>query len=1055
MTAATPYLHLFWKEYRAARTFWLALVALVILAQLLTLALSQEQKTTLAIIYGFALAAPVLFALGSAGAAFAIEKEEGTYDFLQAIPVTARQLVTGKLLLTVLATLAMYLLLWPIALAFTRGTLPEAPTLTGLLGLWLVAALEAIAWATFFSLLISRPLVAICLAVAAASTVAHVSAWRYWTPGTAFASSVPYAAAAVSRIFGALLVLAIDVYLGLRWLHARPRASARPKSPEAKLSAASPIGKLNRHLMALIENRARILVPDAISPHRPDRGAMLGHLFWQHWRQSRGLMVLMLAMHVAVTLAIVNTAFKEHDTYGAIAMATIAVVMGSLVFLPDQERRNYRYFLEHNVPPRYIWLTRQAPWMFVIATSTIAICYFWVGRYRLDDLLAVFRYGYQDFWRHSLPQYYGPRVDLPDLFFATISWVVVAYAAGQWASMHIRSGVMAAFCGLLISAALCGWVLLMRAMQLNWAWTVAPLPIIFLFATWLRAPNWIRENRSWRARTIAALAVLAPTVPLVSSVFSYRVHQIPLIYQGPIYRILPDKTIVQIARFQFDLPPVTPEALATGDLYRKANDLYVSLEKRRPEEEYSDLAEPNPQAVNDVRAPRPTELQWLQENSETISLLLEAARRPSCALADPNTMTTWSRLQHQDDLIYLLITDARRLEFEGHLDEALDRYFDIFQTASHLSDHQPFDAIDWGAHTVGGHVSVTFGELPYWAAQKGQTSDRIRAAIERLEKLDDHIFHFDEGLKANYIIVRRYLAGDSTIQQMFFSWQMLALRNRNDYNQASETAKQILWSTLMPWENNRALRLANLLTAKALDKLQQVRSALRSDAVQLPYFIWREESNTVQLARFFDEPQPYDWGHGATLREKISWLQTTNPNLYPLGLAGNQAAGICAGFGAYKRVWLLLLALERYRLDHGNLPDTLDALVGDYLDELPIDPYSGRKYVYFPNGLPAPATDLEQEQLKQGRFPPPVPGIPCIWSPGPTLVTVLQSKSGLSPEPVPNKETGILELQEQPAETIVSYALRDSEHPYWPESALPQFVAYARGLWYPIPPQQR
>ena len=124
--SSAPFVQLVWKEYRAARAFWLSLIVLVIAAQGLTFWLSDDAVYTVKMIYNIALAAPAFFALGCAGAAFAVEQEEGTFDFLQAAPVSSRQVFSSKLLLAAAATLVMFLLLWPLALAFTGGELPQA-----------------------------------------------------------------------------------------------------------------------------------------------------------------------------------------------------------------------------------------------------------------------------------------------------------------------------------------------------------------------------------------------------------------------------------------------------------------------------------------------------------------------------------------------------------------------------------------------------------------------------------------------------------------------------------------------------------------------------------------------------------------------------------------------------------------------------------------------------------------------------------------------------------------------------------------------------------------
>jgi hypothetical protein len=45
----------------------------------------------------------------------------------------------------------------------------------------------------------------------------------------------------------------------------------------------------------------------------------------------------------------------------------------------------------------------------------------------------------------------------------------------------------------------------------------------------------------------------------------------------------------------------------------------------------------------------------------------------------------------------------------------------------------------------------------------------------------------------------------------------------------------------------------------------------------------------------------------------------------------------------------IVLALNRYEQDHGELPEKLDALVPDYLAELPADPFTGEPPVYLPD----------------------------------------------------------------------------------------------------------
>ena len=83
-----------------------------------------------------------------------------------------------------------------------------------------------------------------------------------------------------------------------------------------------------------------------------------------------------------------------------------------------------------------------------------------------------------------------------------------------------------------------------------------------------------------------------------------------------------------------------------------------------------------------------------------------------------------------------------------------------------------------------------------------------------------------------------------------------------------------------------------------------------------------------------------------------------------------------------RRSTQLLLALEAWRLEHGAPPESLDELVGPYFAQLPRDPYSGRNFLYFPNGLPQ---WRELDYKSQRMIHPPV-----IWTCGPRLLLVFE-----------------------------------------------------------------
>jgi hypothetical protein len=51
-------------------------------------------------------------------------------------------------------------------------------------------------------------------------------------------------------------------------------------------------------------------------------------------------------------------------------------------------------------------------------------------------------------------------------------------------------------------------------------------------------------------------------------------------------------------------------------------------------------------------------------------------------------------------------------------------------------------------------------------------------------------------------------------------------------------------------------------------------------------------------------------------------------------------------FAACQRLTHTALAIERYRLKHSQLPSTLDDLVPDFLDAIPLDPFTARPLIF-------------------------------------------------------------------------------------------------------------
>ena len=96
-------------------------------------------------------------------------------------------------------------------------------------------------------------------------------------------------------------------------------------------------------------------------------------------------------------------------------------------------------------------------------------------------------------------------------------------------------------------------------------------------------------------------------------------------------------------------------------------------------------------------------------------------------------------------------------------------------------------------------------------------------------------------------------------------------------------------------------------------------------------------------------------------RIQFQQIQQSNPNPnkggpFPLNpLAAILFPGWVAGADAFDRdaaqlrVTTTAIAVERYRLANGKLPDTLDALVPTYLEAVLVDPFDGKPLLYIRN----------------------------------------------------------------------------------------------------------
>ncbi|HTU23797.1 MAG TPA: hypothetical protein VMF30_00280, partial [Pirellulales bacterium] len=182
-----------------------------------------------------------------------------------------------------------------------------------------------------------------------------------------------------------------------------------------------------------------------------------------------------------------------------------------------------------------------------------------------------------------------------------------------------------------------------------------------------------------------------------------------------------------------------------------------------------------------------------------------------------------------------------------------------------------------------------------------------------------------------------------------------------------------------------ALRLATYIASEKLKEFRGVEQQLQgSDGVEPP------------MSRVF-ENDPWNWStfHVSNSWER-QWLDTT-PLVSQFWWGTVPTVWSLVAEETDLRATKIILALEAWRLEHGQLPDKLDELVPSLLDSVPSDPIYAKSFFYYPDGMPQLADDrlllssaadvaAAQKEADEWNYAPRViklsaiAGRPTLWS---------------------------------------------------------------------------
>ncbi len=870
---------IFWKEYRQMRGFWLGLFGITVLLQVILCFTAPGSAANS--LYGVAICFAVLYPLGCGATAFALEHENGTYDYLRSLPTKGLQTFVSKVAFTVVSAPLLVIASSASAafLGLRMAPLSYVPTATALLQavgtallLWAVGSSILFVWAAFFSLLMHHVVKAALLGGCAAV----VGVLFILSLVEAFLGPQGDMGWLVGGAVGAVMA-AVDVWLGARWFREAstwPAGGGRTRRAERE------------------EERAYGLET------MPTKSSMFGHLVWLQWRQSRGMVLILTAMVVAPLLFSpflyfhfdLNHCRWLKEWLGALfglsvlAAMTVVPLAGANVFAGDQRNYQFRFLADRGITPRLVWWSRHPVW---IAGNVV-----WLV------LLLV----------PMLVQLGGPIL-APELrsysvFLAfpatTVLSIPLAYCFGQLCSMSFRSGILCGTFAIVGSFLLVYWAFAMSILEVPILWSVLPIPVVLLIATRVRTKGWMLESNRPKSWLPAVLVLLAPGVAIVAGVCLYRAFQYPWVEPG-----------FDVAAFT---APASPAAVETAKMYVRARDLASG--------EASE-----------------------EKNDEAIELILKASERRECDRLS-KYLTAPHYLEDVGELRALVCGAGERFEKEGDLDRAAEQYLAVLRMAQHLY-LDPRNASSAQSTEL-----KALEDLAGWSYQPGQTKDRVLKALREVEALTSRTAPVDNAIKESHVTVDKVFQGDMDDMFMWIDPNLI---------QESVPVLTIYW---MPWERERARRRLRMLTSAELERYRQTQSSLAGGhQVSLPTGPSASVENQRQYRR--------------------QWWRRATPDAWIDSISSGFAIEALAATEWYRRTARIKMALAAWQLDHPSLPEALDEMKGEYLAEIPVDPYSGESFVYFPKGVDVPIARFESASgetkvlLEADR--------PFFWSPGPVL----------------------------------------------------------------------
>lgn len=314
----------------------------------------------------------------------------------------------------------------------------------------------------------------------------------------------------------------------------------------------------------------------------------------------------------------------------------------------------------------------------------------------------------------------------------------------------------------------------------------------------------------------------------------------------------------------------------------------------------------------------------LARNASTLDLLHQAAQRPSCDFHLDYRKGYFLELPHLSrlrDSIYLERAAVIVALDDGRTEDAFEYWLDMVAMVRH-QEGQRFLITELVRLTC---LSIACDTLQ-GVVQSGQLdAQHVDSALAALDGLESR-HSFVGGLQGEVAVFRnllspRYVA--AVAYELFGGDSLDAVISSGDLRTASQKLFAIAPAKLYESPLGRPWRQYDEATGLGIFReLMQM--------LEQPYYVKR-----ASVSGPSEKAELPSWSAPATCLVLPAYAHLGST------FAAVEARVACARTA---------LALERYRLTHGQYPATLDALVPDILPQVPLDPFDGKPLRYINDG---------------------------------------------------------------------------------------------------------